>query len=335
MNKPMNIAVLFNKPTARFARHAAHWEAEEDTEDSSREVAAALASKGANVTVVPITEHTIESVVDTLSADMVFNLIEWTGVDLPFALATFDRMDARHLVYTGATKDNYALTCDKARMKQLFDDYHLPTPRWQLFTTGKEDIREDFYYPVIVKVSLEHSSVGLTHEAIVHDESALLEIVTKRLKQFAQPVYAEEFLSGREFQVTLIDTTQGLTVLPASEIVYTKETDVPFLTYESRWDMTHPDYNNSDVILAKLTPALSKDIETMSEKAFTSLGFRDYARFDIRCRAEDPLFLEVNSNPGLGDDPEYGMTVSYKAAGMHFADFIWEIVGATKRRTTV
>ena len=71
---------------------------------------------------------------------------------------------------------------------------------------------------------------------------------------------------------------------------YTNGTDVPFLTYASRWNANHRDYQNSDVILAKLTKELQEKIEEMSKTAFTTFGYRDYARFDIRCQNKEPLF---------------------------------------------
>ena len=329
----MNITVLYNKPSARFIKNATYVVAEEDTEESAREVADALNQKGAKTTLVSLTEDTIDTVIAALPTDLIFNLIEWTGVDTPYAMAAYDRMNARSLRYTGATKDTYLLSCDKSMMKKRLDAEKLPTARWQLFETGNESVREDFRYPLIVKVSSEHSSVGLSKEAIVQDAKAVTAIVKKRLEEYRQPVYAEEFLTGREFQVTLLERASGLVVLPVSEVRYTKSTDVPFLTYASRWDATHKDYENSDVLLATLTPALSKKLEDMSVRAFTTFGYRDYARFDVRCQGDEPMFLEVNSNPGLSDDPEYGMTVSYKAAGMTFADFVWEIVQSSLRRT--
>lgn len=331
----MNISVLYNAPTERFTKHAAHWEAEEDTGESAREVAVALTEKGATVKLVQITEHTIESTVQSLDADLVFNLIEWTGVDLPYAQQTYDAMDKRHIHYTGASKANYVMTCDKGLTKEMLDQEKLPTAPWQLFITGKENIRKDFHYPVIVKVSREHSSVGLTKDAVVHDASELKTRIMSRLNEYKQPVYAEEFLSGREFQITLFEQGKKLIVLPPAEIVFTKVTDVPFLTYESRWDMTHSDYNNSIVKLARLDRKLARTLEDMSRRAFTTLGFYDYARFDIRCDTDgNPYFLEINSNPGLGDDDEYGMTVSYKAVGMTFADLIWKIVESALRRNS-
>lgn len=329
----MNISVLYNKPAARFALDAEHKEAEDDTEISAKEVAAALSEKDVVATLVPIIETTINDVVDGIQADLIFNLIEWTGIDAKYAVQTFDRMDARHLLYTGATKKSYMDSCDKTVMKHQLDLLGLPTATWQMFTTGDEAVDPALTYPMIVKVSMEHSSVGIEQESIVHTQEELLKVVNKRIAQYRQPVFAETFLTGREFQVTLLTKKEGIVVLPPAEIVYTQKTDVPFLTYESRWDENDKDYDNSTVSIAKFSPSLDQQLKSMSLTAFGKLGFRDYARFDIRCdKDEHPYFLELNSNPGLGDDEEYGMTLSYKAASMTFADFIWEIVQSALRR---
>lgn len=329
----MNITVLFNKPSVRFERDATHKDAEEDTEESAHEIRDALTTKGVDVTLCALTEQTIDEGIAGLRSDLVFNVIEWTGVDTPLAMHAFDELNKRHLLYTGATKQNYRDTCDKTRLKKLLDDAKLPTAQWQNFITGHEPIRADLRYPMIVKVSLEHSSVGIAQDSIVRNSEELQRIVRERIIQFRQPVFAETFLSGREFQVTLLEQSDGLTILPPAEIVYKSGTDVPLLTYKSRWDMTHSDYTNSEVCIAELSETLGKKLDVICRDAFRKLGFRDYARFDIRCDDnERPYFLELNSNPGLGDDPEYGMTVSYKAVGMSFSDFVWEIVQSTLRR---
>lgn len=329
----LNISVLYNKPAARFLHDDAHKAAEEDTEHSAREVAQALTEKGMHPSLVPVTENTIEQTISSLPSDIVFNLIEWTGVDVPYAHRVYDLMDAKKVCYTGATKASYFLSCDKSVSKKMMDELHLPTASWQLFVTGDERVMHTLHYPVIVKITNEHSSVGIEKDSIVEKEDDLTAVVKRRIATYHQPVFAEAFLPGREFQVTILETAHGLEVLPPAEIIYVNGTDVPLLTYESRWDEAHHDYSNSRVELAALSPSLKQAIISMSTRAFTSMGFRDYARFDIRCDATgQPYFLELNSNPGLGDDPEYGMTISYRAAGMTFADFIFEIVNSTRRR---
>jgi len=328
----MRIAVLYNKPSARFLSDPTHKAAEEDTEVSANEVMAALKSKGADVILTPITEHTIDQIINGINADLTFNLIEWTGVDEGFAMHAFDVMNARNLRYTGASKDSYHNSCDKLITKNQCRDHNLPTADWQAFRTGEEPITV-IHYPVLVKVSNEHSSVGIGVDSIAHDEASLRTIVRKRITEYKQPAFAETFLGGREFQITLLERSDGLAVLPPAEIVYSRDTDVPLLTYKSRWDASHHDYENSTVRCVPLEKALAQRLHDMCVRAFPALGFRDYARFDIRCDTEGhPYFLELNSNPGLGDDDEYGMTLSYKAVGMTFADFIWEIVESATRR---
>ena len=328
----MNISVLYNKPTHRFSDTSKNVEAEEDTQESAEEVLEALEEKKYHSTLVPITEDDIPKTVNSLKDELVFNLIEWTGVDAHYASDVYDLFAKNKTKFTGATKESYFLSCDKVAMKKQLDKEGFATAPWQEFVTGDEPIRKDLPYPVIAKVSLEHSSVGLSKEAIIDAESNLLPFVKKQIKQFKQPILVEQFLDGREFQVTLLETRKGLQVLPPAEVIYTKGTDVPFLTYESRWNADHPDFENSTVVLAKLDPALRNEIEAMSRGVFTTMGYRDYARFDMRCRGSEPMFLEVNSNPGLSDDDQYGMTVSYRSLGMTFADVIEEIVESARRR---
>jgi len=89
----MNIAVLYNKPSLRFMADPTHKEAEEDTEHSAKEVAEALRKKCAEARIVPVTEHTISSVIKSIRTDLVFNLIEWTGMDIPYEMAAFDALN--------------------------------------------------------------------------------------------------------------------------------------------------------------------------------------------------------------------------------------------------
>jgi D-alanine-D-alanine ligase len=326
----MNIAVVFNKPTKR-AIGSPYVDTEDDTADSAAEVTEALQSKGADVQLHSVDEHHISDITK-IRADCIFNLIEWTGLDMPLSDRAFGLIESLHLPTTGATRENFMMTSDKIPMKKVLDVNHLPTARWQVFENGEEEILRDFQYPVIVKLSLEHCSIGLTHDAIVHDARMLRIRARERIQHFRQPVLAEEFIEGREFQVTAIETNDGLCVLPPAEIVYKTPGPESLLTYESRWVEGSMDYLGSHVTLAKVDGRLGNSIKEITARTFHMLGFRDYMRLDIRIRGNTIFILESNSNPGLCDSDEYGMTVSYKAAGMTFADFVWAIVESALRR---
>ncbi|MBI5620328.1 hypothetical protein HY949_00940 [Candidatus Gottesmanbacteria bacterium] len=326
----MHISVIYSLPTRR-ALASPFVATDEDTKDSADEVAEALILKGVAVKLVPISENTIDQI-RSIQTDVIFNLLEWDGLDGPLLMRAMEALDATGIIYTGSSKIALAVCNDKCRMKAAMDKAGLPTARWQKFVTGNEIVRDDFRYPVIVKLGLQHCSVGLTKDAVVTGIDKLLTVVNDRIRRFGQPIYVEEFIVGREFQVTVIQRRKGLVVLPPAEILFTTAGASAFLTYGSRWDERHADYKESSVGLAVLRSTLREKIRGISQKAFRDMGFADYSRLDIRTRDEDVYILEANANPGLGDSDDYGMTVSYKAAGLTFADFIWEIVASCLRR---
>lgn len=320
----MNIAIIYSLPTRR-AIATPYKATDEDTKDSAEEVAHALAQKSATTSLVAISEDTIDTIA-RVKADVIFNLIEWDGFDTLLTVRALGFIESLHIPYTGPAVEAIETCNDKVKMKEMLDIHDLPTPSWQLFTTGREPIRAHLRFPVILKLAWEHCSVGLTKDAVVLKKDDLTAAVRERIQTFHQPVYVEEFIDGREFQVTVLERPSGLEVLPPAEIVFDTKGTGAFLTYESRWNEEHPEYDTSHVVKAKLSPALMQQLYRLAHKTFTTFGFRDYCRLDIRMKDDAFYILEANANPGLGDDEDYGMTVSYKAAGMSFSDFVWEIV---------
>lgn len=329
----MKIAIIYSLPTRR-ALSSPFVATDEDTKDSALEIAEALQSKNVEVILVPVSEDTINEI-SRVKANYIFTLIEWDGMDIPLFLKAMKCIDQTGIPYTGSSLSVMTALVDKVKMKEALDSSGISTPRWQLFRDGTEPVRDDFRYPVIMKLALTHCSIGITRSAVVDRSEDLTSQVTKHITTHHQPVYVEEFIDGREFQVTIIEEKDGLRVLPPAEIVFKKGGKDSFLTYESRWDEKHPDYNLSSVKLAEVSSNLKKRLGDISLAAFRSLGFSDYARMDIRSRGEEPFILEANTNPGLGDSDDYGMTVSYKAVGWTFADFCWKIVQSCLRRQRV
>ncbi len=326
----MRVAIIYSLPTRR-AIATPYKATDEDTKDSAEEVAEALLQKGVTPALIPISEDTIDEI-SVINADVIFNLIEWDGLDTPLTLQALALIESRGIPFTGPSLGTMTRLADKVKMKEALDIAGIPTPRWQLFTKGTEPIRDDFSYPVIMKLSWEHCSVGLTRNAIVDRQEELSGHVVEHIRTFRQPVYVEEFIEGREFQVTVLEQNGVPRALPAAEIVFARAGKDSFLTFESRWDEEHPDYGLSSVKKADISTTLKMRLKEISLAAHHILEFADYSRMDIRVRGEEPFILEANANPGLGDDEDYGMTVSYKAAGMTFADFCWEIVQSSMRR---
>lgn len=329
MSSKVHIAIIYSLPTDQ-AKKRRFVVTDEDTKESAEEVYEALLSKGFSAELLPLTDITLDSI-PNIHADCIFNLTEWDGLDLGLSVKAAKLLEERKKPFTGSDSRAIETTANKKLLKAALQALKLPTAPWMICETGDENIPENLAFPVIIKPSQEHCSIGLDTAAVVHKKADLAIIVKKKLKEFRMPLVVEEFIIGREFQVTVIENDGVVDVLPLAEIIFTSQNPEEFLTFESRWDETHPDYQKSRVTLPQPSKITEK-ISSITKKTFHSLGLHDYARLDIRSRGSDVFILEANANPGLGDDDDYGMTVSYKAAGMTFDDLIVGIVKSSFKR---
>lgn len=331
MKKDLSVAVLYSMPSEHM-QTTSYVAADDDTKKSAIEVCAALKKSGINAFLFPVSPQTIPSIKD-IKADCIFNIIEWTGLDMPFAVKAMDLLEKTGIPFTGASKENYIMNSDKKIMKQMFDARGIPTPRWQVFETGEEEISKTLHFPVILKLCTEHCSIGLNHDAFVGKRKDLRKRVQEKIKTFKQPVLVEEYIDGKELQATVLCREGKLVVLPPAEIEFEKHGKYGFLTYESRWDENHPDYEMSWMHVTRLGKKKLRYLEDICIKLFTLLNYNDYTRVDIRMNEKGEIFvLEANSNPGLGDDPDYAMTVSCRKAHISFNSLIVGILTSCLRR---
>ncbi len=327
----MKITVLYSKPTKRY-KTGRFAEAEDDTKDSALFIVTSLRRLGHTVCTHAIDAHSIHTI-NKIKADLIFNYIEWTGCDLPIALRAMQILHATGIHYTGATPENYRDTTDKILLKKLLDMNKIRTATWQVFYTGCEKVRQDFEYPLFLKVATEHSGVGLDGESKIDKPADFYKRIRKKIHAFKQPVIVEEYLPGEEFEVGMIDTDGGLEVFPPASNEYAPDSPIPFLTYNGRWAKHSEKYVRYRVAVRTLEPVLKRKITAVCRKTFLRLGFRDYARFDLRLdRNGDPVIIEANSNPGIDNTDENGLSAGFKAQGYTFDDFIGLIVDSAHRR---
>jgi D-alanine-D-alanine ligase len=69
-----------------------------------------------------------------------------------------------------------------------------------------------------------------------------------------------------------------------------------------------------------LTPQARQRIRTVCLQAFRAVRGRDYVRFDVRLRGDQPYVVDVNPNPDI--NCESAVTTSAEAAGMTYAEMI-------------
>ena len=234
---------------------------------------------------------------------------------------------------TGSQYPVLKMSWDKPYVKRLLERWGLPTPHWQLYDgldTGGWDC-----FPAIVKPSHEHSSLGLTPDAVVLTPEALRERVKYVLDTFHQPALVEDFVDGREFHVSVWGN-HTLEVLPPAEMDFRAFPDVHdrLCTFDSKFTPGSRPYEQIGLLLpAPLQEAELAALQTVALAAYQALGCRDYGRLDIRLRGG--VFYVLDINPNCDISPDASMALAAAVRGYSYGAMLSRIVNLAARRHPV
>ena len=245
----------------------------------------------------------------------------------PYIISVFEHLGFR---YTGSDRRTLSNCLNKARAKEILQAHGIPTARFQIFTPWT--ISRQIDYPLFVKPVSEDASIGISLNSVVQDDKSLRRQVRYLWEMYHQPALVEEFLEGREFNVTVLGN-EDPHVLPLSEINFNRIAN-PFqriVSFRAKWVSTSPEYiHTPPTCPAKVSGTLKTRIEDIARRAYLAMGLHDYGRVDIRVKNGLPFVLEVNPNADLS--PDAGIARASRIAGMTYADLADEIVLLAARR---
>lgn len=258
-----------------------------------------------------------------IQPDVVFNLCESVYGNSSFEMNIPALLDLFRIPYTGSPPLTLGLCQDKGKVKDILMSQGILTPRYKIFNNGVDTIQGRFF-PVIVKPLHEDGSLGISKDSVVFDDQALNRQVQYIIEKYHQPALVEEFIDGRELNVSLMESDGRLIVFPISEIDYSEFPErIPKICgYEAKWIPESIEYQKSRPICpAPLDLMTKENVENIAIKVFKLFGCRDYARVDMRIDKDGKIYiLEVNPNPDIS--PQSGLARSIKAQGMAYGDFI-------------
>lgn len=294
-----------------------------DTFVQGEQVTAILAARGHEVrpaTYGPDMGAT-EKDLRRLAPDLVFNLVEDIpeGPDkLHLVTALLEDLD---LSYTGAGTAALEALGDKPRMKATLVDGGLPVAPDLLASEGTGRF--------IVKSRTEHASLGISDKSVVVGRIAAEAMIAARTAEFGGLWFAEEYIDGREFNVSVLETLNGPLLLPAAEIVFLDHAgDRPRIVgYEEKWSEGSIAYETTPRVFPtdSADAPLVGELERLALAAWRIFGLTGYARVDFRVDLEGrPYILEVNANPCIAADA--GFCAAAAQAGLTQEDVISHIV---------
>lgn len=301
----MKIFVIYNRVGSLAVGNPKDILADDDTVKTAQEIAKTL-----NGELFEINEKTA-SKLKNLDADVFFNTAFGIGNAPKSEAEVAMLLEKTGKPYTGSNAKAIILTTDKEAAKNVLRAKNLPTPG-------------NIKFPLIVKPSGEDCSLGITQASIVNNKKELNKQVELLKKTYSENVLVEEYIDGRELNVTIL----GNTVLPISEIVFGKSFNNKYkiVDFESKWEEETDSFKETTGICpAKLLNNIIEKINQISLEAFRVTGCRDYARVDIRLSKDNkPYILEVNANPGVGSTD--GTVRSARAAGYTYKSFLEKII---------
>ncbi len=269
--------------------------------------------------------------INQFKPDLIFNLVEGYKGDAGMEMGIAGLWELKGITYTGNSALTLGLAQNKAMAKKLFQAENILTPDFEVYERSPK--KTGLTFPLIVKPSREDASLGINQDSIVHDLPQLQKIVVEVLKKYSQPVLVEQFIDGREFNISILGNNP-IHILPISEIDFT-HLDAglyPITTYEAKWMPDHPLYKKTPPRCpADISATLKRRLEDTALSVYRLLRGRDYGRVDVRMDHNADIYvLEYNPNPDIS--PDAGFVRSLKAGGYEYEDFVSIVLKEAAKR---
>lgn len=264
--------------------------------------------------------------VDEEGIGMIFNLCETVDDDPRFAGHPASVMELIGIPFSGSPSIALMITADKLLTKRLLKAEGIKTPKYRFYDNMTSFFPHTLNYPVIVKPRFQEASIGIDQDSLFADEDQLQKGLPEFYERFG-PVLVEEYIEGREFNVSLLGYPSGR-VLPVAEIDFSNfpECLYPIVGYRAKWDIESFEYHNTPRKFPERLPNdLMRKMERVALDCFSVFMLRDYGRIDIRVDSKGKIYvLEVNANPCLS--PDAGFAAATDKAGMTYSDFVKDLL---------
>lgn len=278
----------------------------------------------------------LQPLIERLQANppsVVFNLVE--------SLAGYDKLawlipallETLQIPCTGTPAVPLNLSNDKLRTKQKLQLAGLPTPVWHTAESLSNVKANETFTPgqYILKAIGEHASLGLDDTAVVFADSVteLQARIQQQSARLEKPCFAEQFIAGREFNLSVLANGSLPEVLPPAEIDFSAfPAGKPRIVgAAAKWDEGTFEFDHTPrkfAFPASDEPLLN-ELRSLARSCWQVLELAGWARVDFRVDLQDrPFILEVNTNCCLS--PDAGFAAAVEQAGYTLTDAVERIL---------
>jgi len=254
-------------------------------------------------------------------ASVVFNLVETINDSGRLSFAAPAMLELFRIPFTGSDAAAIFTTTDKIVCKTILSFNKIETPFWAKYLA---EVIPDKYY--IIKPISEDGSVGIDDAMVIRGNE---------IKEIPKGYFAEEYIHGREFNISVIGAKKEFEVLPPAEMCFSNdyyETKPRILGYKAKWDETSMEYQNTtrSFRFEDTDTNLIAELKEIAGKCWQLFGLSGYARVDLRVGADNrPKVIEINANPCIA--PDSGFVAACNEMKLTSTDIIKRIIDDTNR----
>lgn len=305
------------------AREAARYKTERDVLAALHDLGHDVHPLGVDGELTPIREA-----VASFKPHIVFNLLEEFAAhthNVCYLLGFLELIGHR---YTGCNARGMVLASSKSLQKKILRHHRIHVPDYAFIPRGRTPrVSKRLRYPLIVKSTTSHGSMGIAKASLVYESEKLVERAAFVHEQLRTDAIAEEYIDGRELYVGLIGNAR-IEAFATWELRIDNLPDgAPRIaTEKAKWDLKYQRKIGLKTEEATdLPPATLKEITRVCKRAYRALELSGYARMDLRLRPDGSLYLlEANPNPNLAADEDFAE--SAHAVGITYEQLIQRIL---------
>ncbi|MFZ4520220.1 MAG: D-alanine--D-alanine ligase family protein [Bacteroidales bacterium] len=256
--------------------------------------------------------------------DIIFNLAETIGNKGEFTFLATSVLNFVRVPYTGSPLVPMFFCSNKYLAKKELNAIGVKTPEgFSLDDCDK--LNPDKKY--IIKPIWEEGSLELDEDCVFMGSDA--DFIARISRKSKEHYFIEEFIEGREFNISILYSADGPEVLPLAEMTFHDypEGKPKMMGYKSKWDDKSFEYSHTrrTFRLAKEDGPLKEELIAICKKCWIAMGLKGYVRIDFRVtKSSVPLVIDINLNPCLSESG--GFMAASKKKGLTFEEVIARVL---------
>ena len=254
--------------------------------------------------------------------EFTFNLVESVGQKAEILYFIPALLNMHHIPHTGCPVEATFVTASKVLARNFMKANGIPVAGGYKVSEASELVPGRKY---ILKPVWEDGSLGITEESVFTFNGTVPEILKDKNDQHW---FIEDYINGREFNVSVIAGPDGPEMLPPAEMAFIDyPDDLPrIVSYKAKWVENTFQYDHTIRSFPDdLSDRLLKNIREAVLGCWRTFNLKGYARVDIRTDADENVWvLEVNANPCIS--PDSGFISAAVHAGYTHQEIIRSII---------